>query len=52
MVGVLPPGLTRSDHALGDHVHRPLELELLPGVAARAPVEHLREAARLLHELA
>ena len=29
-VGVLPARLARGDHALGDHVHRLLEVELLP----------------------
>ena len=49
---LLPVVLARGDHALGDHVHRLLELELLPLGAARAAVLHLRQAARLLDQLA
>src|SRR5437588_799146 len=37
-VAILPAALARGDHALGDHVHRLLELELLPLAAAGPPV--------------
>ena len=38
LVALLPVALARGDHALGDHVHRRLELELLPLGAVRAAV--------------
>src|SRR5690606_16649268 len=48
----LPAALAGGDHALGDHVHRGLELELLPRRRARPAVEDLREPPGLLDELA
>src|ERR687885_755253 len=51
-VAVLPAVLARGDHALGDHVHRLVELELAPlGRAGRA-VPDLRQPPGLLDELA
>src|SRR6185436_1501896 len=47
VVAVLPAVL-----ALGDHVHRRLEVELGPLGRARRPVEDLRQPAGLLDELA
>src|SRR5215218_9751909 len=52
VVRVLPAGLAGGDQALGDHVHRRLELELLPLRPARAAVLDLLEAAGLHDELA
>src|SRR5205807_81413 len=51
-VAVLPAALARGDHALGDHVHRLLELELLPLAAAGPPVADPGQATGLLDELA
>ena len=47
----LPPVLAGRDHTLGDHVHRRLEIEVLPVCAARAPIADRRQPARLLDEL-
>ena len=52
VVDVLPAVLAGGDHALGDHVHRLVELELLPLRPARPAVQHLGQPARLLDELA
>ena len=51
IVSVLPAALARSYDALGDHVHRLLEFQLLPIGAARPPVLDPCEPARLLHQL-
>src|SRR3954470_20404191 len=52
VVALLPALLAGRDRPLGDHVHRPVELELLPLGAAGPAIAHLRQAARLLDELA
>src|SRR4051794_4761377 len=52
VVRVLPAVLAGGDDALGDHVHRDLEVELAPLGRARRAVEDLRQPAGLLDELA
>src|SRR5205814_684744 len=52
VVGLLASALARRDYALGDHVHRLLELELLPLVRFRGAVEHLGQTLGLLDQLA
>src|SRR3954462_15516804 len=52
LVALLPVALARLDHALGDHVHRALELDLLPLGPVRAAVQDLVQPAGLLDELA
>src|SRR4051794_27746067 len=51
VVAVLPAVLAGGDDTLGDHVHRLLELDLLPLGPARLAVADLGEAAGLLDEL-
>src|SRR4051794_20193267 len=51
VVLVLPARGARGDHAVGDHVHRLVELELLPLGAVRAAVLDLVLAHRALHHL-
>src|SRR3954464_13926299 len=52
VVALLPALLAGRDRPLGDHVHRLVELELLPLGAAGPAISHLRQAAALLDELA
>ena len=47
-VGVLPGLLAGGEHPVGDHVHRGVEVELLPLGAVRAPVAAPSAAARSL----
>ena len=49
LVDVLPGLPPRLDHAVGDHVHRPVERELLPPRSVRAPVLDLVLAQRARH---
>src|SRR3954452_18149859 len=52
-VGVLlvPVALAGGDHPVGDHLHRRLNIEVLPVRTARSPVAHVREPAGLLDQL-
>src|SRR4051812_15525839 len=51
VVGVLPAVLAGLDDPLGDHVHRRLEVQVLPLRAARAAIAHLGQPPGLLDEL-
>jgi hypothetical protein len=52
LVDVLPARVARCDQAVGDHVHRRVEVELLPLGAVRAAVLDLVLARRVLVQAA